>query len=867
MNSINNVQYRLQDSGAFVIDGYNSSKLFSSFFPGVAGKEGIPMWTFYVNRGQCVCSMGIEGKHNPIMEFLPANQAYNLVTSQGFRTFVKIDGAYYEPFRKDLQNRGMKIEQRMNIHPARLTLEETNHDLKLKFTVEYFNVPQDRYAGLIRRLRIENLDEKPVRFEALDGLPLIIPYGLDNGALKFIRRLVEAFVEVKNHENKAPLFKGKVEPHDRPEVVRIEKGHFYLGFVGDQMVDTIVDPVKIFGIRGDYQVPESFLDNSVDELIGGQILENRLPSAMGVLSGMIEPGKTFTYTSIIGQASSAQALNEMVPSIATQAYVSAKLEENGRIIDRLTQHNFICSSEKALNHYARQNFLDNALRGGFPYTFKGTESSTTLYLYSRKHGDLERDYNDFRITPTPYSQGNGNFRDVNQNRRLDLLFNPEIRDGNIEHFFNLIQLDGFNPLVIKDVRFKAPEHNGLDDLLTGYFDKESAHTVKDYIQSLFTPGELIIYLREHDIEILGDHEKFLADLMSICEKDHDAEFGEGYWIDHWTYNLDLLENFLAIYPEMKHELLFEKKAFSFYDSPHHVAPRDDKYVIWDGNPMQLNSVVLDEEHKSLIESRRHDRHFMHVAHGKGDVYRTTLFGKMLCLIVNKLASLDATGVGIEMEAGKPDWYDALNGMPGLIGSSLNETLELKRLILFVLRTLEEINCPDRNLYVFRELHDFFHALSVLLKKDLSTFDYWNEATSFKESYRQATRLGIEGGEKTLSLEAIKTMLEAGLKRVEDGISHGWNDQQKVISTYFINHVTDYEPLFIIDEHGNRYREEKREGSALLPRDRIQADGAAAVPRRTGSLPALQHGPGKIEGTGKKHTAKRTLRPQAQDVQG
>jgi len=37
-------------------------------------------------------------------------------------------------------------------------------------------------------------------------------------------------------------------------------------------------------------------------------------------------------------------------------------------------------------------------------------------------------------------------------------------------------------------------------------------------------------------------------------------------------------------------------------------------------------------------------------------------------------------MGIEMEAGKPGWYDALNGLPGLFGSSVGETAELIRLI-------------------------------------------------------------------------------------------------------------------------------------------------------------------------------------------
>jgi len=37
--------------------------------------------------------------------------------------------------------------------------------------------------------------------------------------------------------------------------------------------------------------------------------------------------------------------------------------------------------------------------------------------------------------------------------RLHLFFNPDVKEGNVEHFYNLIQLDGFNPLVIKEIRF------------------------------------------------------------------------------------------------------------------------------------------------------------------------------------------------------------------------------------------------------------------------------------------------------------------------------------------------------------------------------------------------------------------------------
>ena len=83
--------YRLGPTGEFIIENYNHSRPFSNLFPGIAGKYGIPMWTFYVNRGQCISSFGIKDKDHAILEFLPANQAWERVTTHGFRTFIKVN--------------------------------------------------------------------------------------------------------------------------------------------------------------------------------------------------------------------------------------------------------------------------------------------------------------------------------------------------------------------------------------------------------------------------------------------------------------------------------------------------------------------------------------------------------------------------------------------------------------------------------------------------------------------------------------------------------------------------------------------------------------------------------------------------------
>ncbi|MDP2938103.1 MAG: hypothetical protein Q8N72_02515, partial [Candidatus Omnitrophota bacterium] len=59
----------------FVIENYNLAKPFANFFPGIAGRYGIPMWVFYVNRGQAIASFGIKDKDHAILEFFPANKS------------------------------------------------------------------------------------------------------------------------------------------------------------------------------------------------------------------------------------------------------------------------------------------------------------------------------------------------------------------------------------------------------------------------------------------------------------------------------------------------------------------------------------------------------------------------------------------------------------------------------------------------------------------------------------------------------------------------------------------------------------------------------------------------------------------------
>ena len=125
--------YKLEGE-QFCIENYEKQPAFSSFLPGLAGVRGIPLWVFYTNRGQGINSFGVHNKGNAIMEFNPANTAYENTALMGFRTFLRRDGKFYEPFcsYNEDSNRVMSVEKN------RLVIEEECKDLGLTVKVSYF---------------------------------------------------------------------------------------------------------------------------------------------------------------------------------------------------------------------------------------------------------------------------------------------------------------------------------------------------------------------------------------------------------------------------------------------------------------------------------------------------------------------------------------------------------------------------------------------------------------------------------------------------------------------------------------------------------------------------------------------------------
>ncbi len=811
-------KYRFSDDQYFVIEQYDQAKTFSSFLPGVAGLYGIPIWSFFVNRGQAMASFGVKDKDHAIMEFFPANQAYQQVSKNGFRTFIKVynenETAIFEPF-SPFRGLNGNPARRMYIKENELKIEEVNEKYGVKSTVTYFTLPNEPFGALVRKVRIENISADTLKLEVLDGVPAIIPYGIGNSAYKEVGNTLKSWMDVYNLDHHIPFYKVRSSTDDTAEVEEVTKGHFYMSFAEDgQLIDPIVDISLVFGEESSLSFPEAFADHPADELKQiDPITSNKLPCGFSALNAALEPGGHKEFYTLIGHVKDIETINERAHDLADFDYMNEKHRENEAIVTDLTRDVFTRTGSPLFDAYTKQSYLDNVLRGGYPVSLSKGSGSFIYYVYSRKHGDLERDYNFFSVAPEYFSQGNGNFRDVNQNRRNDIFFHPETGDHNIKLFMNLIQPDGYNPLVVKGSRFVLKDAEDTSWLNEIFENEADAALIADKLGSSFTPGDLFQTIADEKMPMTIPLPQFLEDTLSRSTQQIKAEFGEGYWVDHFTYNLDLIENYLKVFPDHSERLLFEDDSYVYYSSQAFVNPRSEKVVLADEKVRQYGAI---SERPSQSGSQW-------VVTNEGKPYTTNLFSKLFSLAAIKFSTLDPYGMGIEMEANKPGWNDSMNGLPGMFGSAMSETLELKRLLAFIIGQKDHsekvIPLPVE---VCELLDGVMAALGEFNAGDLAQFDYWDKTSSIREAYREKVKDGFSGAEKKVELHELISIAGKFLEKVSSGIDQARQHGNGLLPTYFSYEAADWEK--VLDENG----EEKR-NPGRYPVVKVKSFNVAVLP--------------------------------------
>ncbi|MCC5894507.1 MAG: hypothetical protein JJU16_03525 [Alkalibacterium sp.] len=720
--------YKLLDDGRFQIKNFQEASPFASFLPGISGTDGIPLWAFYVNRGQGIASFGVENKDNAMLEFLPANKAYQYISTQGFRTFLKVtreeETVEYEPFSEESE----AITDEMSIADNHLELTHTHEKLGLKMQVVYYTLPHQAIPGLIREVTLTNLRDEPLSISGLDGLSSMFPAHVDDAGYKTISNTFKSWFDASVEDDTFAYYFLRGSTADDAKVDQNDEGNFYTSLLNTSSEETFLSPIfdRDVIFKGDLtlQKPKGFFNS--DKLDASlQIGTNKVSCAFTPFDVELPGDDSLTLTSVFGQTSDRQSAAEFISKNITSEMLNDYRKSAVTLAQEFSKRVETKTANKAFDAYVKQNYLDNGIRGGFPIVFENEKAKQVFYLYSRKHGDLERDYNFFSISPEYYSQGNGNYRDMNQNRRLDIFFEPKVADRNMRQFMSLIQLDGYNPLSIKTVKYTL-EDQSFDFTEYGFTAEDQTSWLNTSSEG-YTPGSFKKFVEENSINLTDSFEAVLTDVLSASKEALEAEHGEGFWSDHWTYNLDLIDSYLAVYPDKAEEAFFDE-SYRFFNSPVSVRPLKEKLKKGKLGWRQYDAVKEDEE---KIKAQSKGENLWVVSDSKP--VETSLFSKLILLAGNKLSSLAPYGLGVEMEGGKPGWNDAMNGLPGMFGAGTSELYEVKRMVdlLVNVEDKQSVSLPSEAAEFLMELRNALKGISDL---DLKA---WKTLTAVRETYREA----------------------------------------------------------------------------------------------------------------------------------
>lgn len=745
------------EKNRYVIRNYQKKPTFSSFLPGIAGTMGVPLWCYYNNRGQAVCSFGARDKDHAIMEFSAAHVAYREVSRLGFRTFLKINGEYHELFTENC-----------DMHIGASEVEITAHSDNLCASAVYFGLPNERCAALVRVLTLKNTSKKRISIELLDGMPEVVSYGVNQDSLKNMPQLSKAWMRAEDYDRGLTCFRVRASMADSARVTEVKGVNFCIAInERNELLKPLVQPSLVFGEDTSLSLPEGFLASSLGELIlKNQIAENCFPCCFLPAIRNLEPNEELKLYELYGQADEKSIVSRLASKITNCEWFEKKQVEAQNIVSKLTSAAAVRTADPVFDEYCRITYLDNLLRGGAPIFFEYGEKRRPFYVYSRKHGDPEREYNYFSLGGEYFAQGNGNFRDINQNRRSDVLFAPDLKDANIHTFYDLIQTDGYNPLVITAAVFRISGENA--EKIVSKLHEKFRGRATELLSKPFTPGAAAMSAEDWGMS-REDALCFTSEAVCLSESEPDADFQEGYWCDHWDYNIDLIESFLAVYPEEKQRLLFDDRSYRWYSSHAAVKPRAQRYFVTENGLRQYNAV------EARCADSKWDRTI------SGEELRSTLIEKILLLCALKTATLDSMGMGIEMEAGKPGWYDALNGLPGLLGSSMAESCELLRLIRFSMDALAE---KPGEISLYLEIATLINDVSTTVSKICDTFERWEKLNDIKEKYRADALKGYVGERVAVSRQELFTMLSVLEKAVEQGIDTAVDFGGGILPTYF-----------------------------------------------------------------------------------
>lgn len=654
-------------------------------------------WLFISTRGGL--SAGRTNCDSALFPYYTEDKIRDQSGTTGSRTVILLETddrqVLWEPF-SPLHHRIYDVTRTLykNVLGDKLVFEETNHDLKLRFT--YMWATSDRY-GFVKESRLENTGATHQRLRILDGIENVLPYGVLAGTQNELSCLVDAY---KKNERIAgsslaiyamsSILSDKAEPSEALSATTVWS-------YGAQASQYLLSSIQLDAFRRGEPVTDE------DEILGrpgAYFMHQELELAEGSRAdwGIVADVNQ-------GPAAVRDRLTSLQSDDQLQSRVVADIALGSENLKRLvaTADGLQVSGDRLTANHHASNVLFNIMRGGIfednyaidkkdlqgfcrawnpsvtathagffeslPTTLTYHELSNALdstdnpklerlcreYLpltFSRRHGDPSRPWNRFTIEVKD-GKGNkrlsyeGNWRDIFQNWEALITSVPCFGANMVTKFLNATTPDGYNPYRItrQGIDWERPEPEN--------------------------PWANI-----------------------------------GYWGDHQLIYLSkLMEQTVAHNPEAITSMM-TREVFAYANVPYRIKPYADILA----NPYDtiIFDTALDTAIEQRVEAMGADGRLLLTS--QNGVYQVNLVEKLLVTLLAKIVNF-VPDAGIWMNTQRPEWNDANNALVGT-GVSVVTLCYLHRFLQQVIPLLG--NAAEAEIVVSSEVKTLFDSVSGVL---------------------------------------------------------------------------------------------------------------------------------------------------------
>lgn len=249
-----------------------------------------------------------------------------------------------------------------------------------------------------------------------------------NDFLKSMGRTLEAWMGVHSPYNdtlQMPFYRLSTQPSDTASVTVQEAGHWCLAILETsnddneaRLLPIVFDPQRVFGSDTTFIRPLHLYANAISDIVRRQKqygLAKTASAFAAVEDALLAPGESLTITTYFGKADHVTDVPVVSRRVMESGLAEFKEARSREIVHQITDWVETKTAIPLFDGHVQQMFLDNSLRGGMPALLgevdddarmRSTDEDHRLvcyHVFNRKHGDLERDYNDFNIEPTFFS--------------------------------------------------------------------------------------------------------------------------------------------------------------------------------------------------------------------------------------------------------------------------------------------------------------------------------------------------------------------------------------------------------------------------------------------------------------------------------